>query len=401
MDKEAKKHAVILGSGMVGSTMAMDLARGGEKSFAVTVVDARAAALDRVTTRYGVATRQANLADAAAVTAAIADADVVLGALPSTLGLATLRTVIAAAKPYVDISFMAEDATELHSLAVASGARCVVDCGVAPGVSNMMAGYAAARLDPCTELEILVGGLPVVRCWPFDYKAGFAPYDVIEEYVRPARMVEGGRVVVKEALSEPELVDCPGVGTLEAFNTDGLRSLIKTLAVPHMREKTLRYPGHIQLMRVFRETGLFGKEPIDVGGARVRPLDLTSALLFPKWTYADGEADLTVMTVRARGHENGVPTEYAWTLHDTYDAASATRSMSRTTAFPATLVARLLADGRFPLGPGVYPPETPAATPGFLAGVLAGLEARGLRITAQVGAPGTSAGAPGGPGNGR
>jgi saccharopine dehydrogenase-like NADP-dependent oxidoreductase len=126
----------------------------------------------------------------------------------------------------------------------------VVDCGVAPGLSNMMCGAAAARLDPLESVEIYVGGLPAERHWPFDYKAGFAPWDVLEEYTRPARIVEHGQIVLKEPLSEPELLEFPGVGTLEAFNTDGLRSLAYTLKAPFMKEKTLRWPGHAELMRV-------------------------------------------------------------------------------------------------------------------------------------------------------
>src|SRR5262249_11471019 len=245
--------------------------------------------------------------------------DIVLGALPSVLGFQTLRAVLAARRPYVDISFMSENALELDALACEAGVCAVVDCGVAPGVSNMMAGYAASQLDECERVEIYVGGLPVERRWPFDYKAGFAPYDVIEEYVRPARLVEHGRVVVKEALSEPELMHVPGVGTLEAFNTDGLRSLIFTLRAPFMQEKTLRYPGPVQLMRAFRETGLFSKEPLNVGGQLIRPLDATAALLFPKWTFEEGEADLTVMRVIVAGRRGGQRRRYSWDLVDSFD----------------------------------------------------------------------------------
>src|SRR5262249_10095963 len=147
--------------------------------------------------------------------------------------------------------------------------------------------------------------------------APFAPSDVIEEYVRPARMVENGKIVIKEALSEPELIDFPGVGSLEAFNTDGLRSLIQTLAgVPDMKEKTLRYPGHIELMRVLRPTGFFDQKPITVDGVSVRPLDVTSALLFPKWTFEEGEGELTVLRVIVEGKKNGAPARYQWDLLD-------------------------------------------------------------------------------------
>ena len=367
-------RVVILGGGMIGATMAWDLRR--EAGFDVTLSDVSAEALARV---QGVRTLQADLSDPRAVQQLAQGFDLVVGALPSRFGLATLAAVIEAGRPYVDISFMAEDALQHDALARARGVTAVVDCGVAPGLSNMMVGHAAARLERAEQVEIYVGGLPAERRWPFEYKAGFAPHDVIEEYTRPSRIVEHGREVVREALSEPELLDFPGIGTLEAFNTDGLRSLVKTIDAPFMKEKTLRYPGHIALMRAFRETGLFSKEPISVGGVSVRPLDVTAALMFPKWTFGPGEADLTVMRVSVEGRRGGRRVRYAWDLLDRYDPATGFRSMSRTTAFPATIVARLLAAGAF-RQPGVHPPERLGREPGLLEGVVAGLAERGVSV---------------------
>ena len=370
-----RKKVVILGGGMIGSAIAMDLKRRDEAE--VTVADLRADVRERIAARYGVKTVAADLSRPAAITALVAGYDLVVGALPSVLGHQTLEAVIAAGKDYCDISFMPENALELDARAREQGVCAVVDCGVAPGVSNIMAGYAAARLAPFESLEIYVGGLPRVRRWPFDYKAGFAPFDVIEEYTRPARIVEHGRVVVREALSEPERMDFPGVGTLEAFNTDGLRSLVHTLDVPFMKEKTLRYPGHIELMRAFRELGLFSKEALQVGEATVRPLDVTAALLFPKWTFEEGEADLTVLRVVAEGLEDGRPTRYDWDLLDRFDPETGLRSMSRTTAFPAAIMAGLMLEGTF-RRPGVHAPESVGREPGLLDRMLAELQDRGV-----------------------
>ena len=261
-----------------------------------------------------------------------------------------LRAVIEAGKSYCDISFMPEDGTQLDELARSRGVTCVIDCGVAPGVSNILAGHAAVKMDPCERLDIFVGGLPVERHWPYEYKAGFAPHDVIEEYTRPARLMENGRVVVKEALSEAEFLDFPGIGTLEAFNTDGLRSLAYTMMIPSMKEKTLRYPGHIELMRVFRETGLFGHVPIEVGAGpervRVRPIDVISALMFPKWTYEPGEEDLTAMRIVVQGVKGGKRVRHTWDLLEFYSREMQATSMARTTAFPCTIMARLVAGGQ-------------------------------------------------------
>ena len=365
---------------MVGSAMAADLAA--DPRYEVTVADVRKQALARLAGQR-VRTLEVDCSDPAAVKRLAAGHDVVLGALASVLGFATLRAVIEAGKPCVDISFMEEDALALSPLAKERGVCAVVDCGVAPGMSNLLCGHAVARLSPCESLEIYVGGLPVERRWPYQYKAPFAPYDVLEEYTRPSRIVEDGKIVVREALSEREPMDFPGVGTLEAFNTDGLRSLATTLPVPWMKEKTLRYPGHVDLMRALRETGLFSKDPIDVGGQRVRPLDVTAALLFPKWTFAEGEEDLTVMRIVARGRLDGRETTLRWDLFDRYDPVTRTRSMSRTTGFPATIAARLLVEGRF-LEPGVHPPETLGSNPALVATMLAELERRGVRYVASV-----------------
>ena len=167
--------------------------------------------------------------------------------MPSRFGFATLDAILDLGKHYCDISFMPEDAWELDEKAVAAGVIAVVDCGVAPGMSNLQAGLAARHLDPCHSIDIMVGGIPRDPKPPWNYKAGFSPFDVVEEYLRPSRIIENGEMVIKDALSEPELLEFEGVGTLEAFNTDGLRSLAETIKVPMMRERTMRYPGHRDL----------------------------------------------------------------------------------------------------------------------------------------------------------
>lgn len=376
-------NAIVLGAGMVGSVMARDLAQDAE--FSVTIVDRSAEALARAKALDPdrIKTAVLDLSDLDAVKAAIAPCDIVLGAAASHLGYDLLRTVIEAGKNYADISFMPEDAMDHDELAKAKGVTAVVDCGVAPGMSNLLCGRAVAALDECDELEIYVGGLPVERRWPFEYKAGFAPADVIEEYTRPSRIVEGGEVVVREALSEPELMDLPGVGTVEAFNTDGLRSIADTLEIENMKEKTLRYPGHIEIMRVLRAMGLFSKEPIEVGGQMVVPLEVTQKLMFPMWTYEEGEADLTVMRVSGSGVLDGIETRITWDLLDYYDAATGATSMSRTTAFPCAIFARMIARGELNR-PGVAPPELLGHDEALVERVLGELMERGVRYETVI-----------------
>jgi lysine 6-dehydrogenase len=376
-------HVLVLGAGMVGSVIAADLAA--DADLTVTIADLREENLAKAAARTPgkIKAVRVDLADPAAVARLVGPFDMVCGALASRLGFQTLRAVIEAGKHYADISFFAQDALELDALAKTQGVTCVVDCGVAPGMSNMTAGYATTYFDRTDKIGIYVGGLPKERRWPFEYKAGFAPSDVIEEYVRPSRIVENRAIVVREALSEPELLDFPGVGTLEAFNTDGLRSLAYTLNVPHMVEKTMRYPGHIELMRVLRHLGLFAETAIEIKDTegkpvRVRPLDVISTLMFPQWTYAPGEEDLTIMRIIAEGEKAGRRERLTWDLSDAFDRATQATSMSRTTAFPCAIMARMILRGEF-RRPGVIPPEFVGQTPGMLAKVLAELQRRHVR----------------------
>lgn len=370
---------------MIGTTIAADLAASDD--IEVTVVDARAETLVRIAASCDVATVEADLSDPAEVTRVAGGFDVAIGALPSAFNAMPLRAMIEAGTSCVDISFMIDDPLELDAAAREAGVVAVVDCGISPGISNVLLGYGMSELDEAERMTIYVAGLPIERRWPFQYQAPFAPFDVIEEYTRDARIVVDGKVITRPALSEPELVDIPGIGTLEAFNTDGLRTLIRTLDIPHMIEKTMRYPGHIELMRVFRETGLFSDDPIEVGGTSVVPREVTSALLFPRWQYADGDADVTILQVVLDGVRDGSPVRYRWQMIDHYDAATNTRSMSRTTGYPAAIVAAAIARGEVPVGPGVHPPEHLGREAGFAESFVSALDARGVHVETYIETP--------------
>jgi lysine 6-dehydrogenase len=380
---------LVLGCGMVGSLMAADMAS--DRALSVTVADSRPTALARAqdrATKLGrkVCAMHVDLAKPGVIGKLVANFDLVLGSMASGIAFAALKEIILAGKKYADISFMSENALELDALAKQHGATCVVDCGVAPGMSHILAANAAMNLDVCKRIEIYVGGLPMVRTWPFEYKAGFAPADVIEEYTRPTRMIEHGKLVIKDALTEPELLNLPGVGTLEAVNTDGLRSLVFTHPhIPFMVEKTLRYPGHYELMRVLAHLGLMSTTPIDVGETnglgqhKIVPRDVLAKLMFPHWSYQPGERDLTVMRVIAKGTRAGKDATITWDLLDHEDAQTGS-SMSRTTAFPCTSAARMLLDGTIK-GPGVIVPEMLGQNGQVFERLLTDQSARGVKYT--------------------
>jgi len=345
---------IVLGCGLVGGLIAKDLAK--DKKFQVTVADIDEKKLDELTKGEDIRGIKMDLSSSEAIRKIVADQDVVIGAVPGFLGFNMLRSVIETGKNIVDISFMPEDVLSLDELAKKKGVTAVVDMGVAPGLSHMIVGYADSLLDETESATILVGGLPMIREWPYEYKIVFSPKDVIEEYLRPARLIEGGKIVEKSALSDLELVNLPKIGTLEAFNTDGLRSLLYTLNIPDMKEKTLRYPGLAEKMRMLRETGFFSDIPIEIGGVKVKPLDLTSKLLFSKWELKEDEEELTVMRIIVQGKKEEKRLCYTYDLLDYYDKKEKVTSMSRTTGFPCAIMARLVAQGEFQY-PGVCPPE--------------------------------------------
>ena len=346
------KKITVLGAGMVGRAMAVELS----KKHRVTSADIDAKALGMLPESTGIQKIDLDVTDHDALASAISGSDIVISAVPGFLGLQTMEQVIRQKKDLVDISFLPEDAGHLDPLARENGVTVVMDCGVAPGMPNYIVGYHNERMK-IEAMEYMVGGLPKTRRWPFEYKAPFSPCDVIEEYTRPARYVENGRTVVKPAMSDPEKIFFDGVGTLEAFNTDGLRSLIRTMNhIPDMKEKTLRYPGHINLIMALRDAGFFGNEPVTVEGTEVTPIDFTSKILFSAWKLGEEEPEFTVMRIKIRGMEQGAAREITYDLYDEFDPVEKLSSMARTTGFTATGTAEMILDGIF-TEKGVFPPE--------------------------------------------
>jgi len=345
------KRVVVLGAGLVGSAMAIDLS----KKFEVTSVDINPDSFRKLDPFKEIRQVVADFAQKQTLLEIIQDYDLIVGAVPGFMGYRTLETVIEAGKDIVDISFMPEDFMHLDDLARKNNVTAVVDCGVAPGMSNILLGYYNQTMD-ISSYECYVGGLPFVREWPYEYKAVFSPMDVIEEYIRPARYIQNAELITREALSDPEQMEFEGIGTLEAWNSDGLRSLIHTMKIPNMIEKTLRYPGCIEYLRVLRETGFFSDEEIDVNGKSIRPVDLTAKLLFPIWKLKEGEEDFTVMRIIIKGRKDGEDQTFVYDLFDRYDRGNNIISMARTTGYTCTAVASILLEGHI-TRKGVLPPE--------------------------------------------
>lgn len=347
-------NVIVLGAGMVGSAMAIDMA----KNHNVTLADFNKSRLDTLKSKHSdLVIQQLDVTDKAVLQSTIKKYDLVICAVPGFLGFRTLKAIIEAEMNVVDISFFPENSLELDALAKEKNITAIVDCGVAPGMDNIILGYYNEKMK-LTDFECLVGGLPKEKKWPFCYKAPFSPIDVIEEYTRPARYMEHGEEVVREPLTDCDYVEFDGIGTLESFNSDGLRSIIYTMPhIPNMKEKTLRYPGHVEYIRVLKESGFFNEQKIEVNGNPISPLEFTSKILFNEWKLGETEKELTVMRITLKGEStNGQKEEIVYNLHDEYCEDTNTSSMARTTGYTATAAANLFLEGLFP-EKGVFPPE--------------------------------------------
>lgn len=332
-----RKRIVVLGGGRQGRVVATELA----SDYDVTVADVRPLTLN------GVTCREVDLADPAAIERTVAESDLAVGALPAELGYAAARASIAARRPYVDVAFYPEDAATLHEDAKAAGVAIMPDCGLAPGISNLLVGRALAVRKP-RELHIQVGGVAAEPSRPFGYVVTWSLDDLVDEYRRPARIRRGGKVVALPAMSEIEPINIPGVGVLEAFLTDGLRTLLEC-DVPEMTEKTMRWPGHI---------------------AAIRPLLEEGTLRRRLETECREGADLVAFRVQVDG-------EVVTMVDRPRDGLSA---MARTTALTCAAFARLAAEGGVSER-GVVPPERIGRDPKAYRFVLDAIAKHGILLT--------------------
>jgi lysine 6-dehydrogenase len=370
-------RVIVLGAGRVGEAIARDLAANGR--FDLKVADVSQTALDRLAAVDGLTTERADLAAPGEIRRLVGGYDLAVGAVPGPMGFATLGRIIEAGVNVVDISFFEEEPWPLNKLAMDRGVTAVMDCGVAPGSSSLIFGRAEASWERVDAFRCYVGGLPVARHWPYEYKAVFSPIDVIAEYTRPARLVKGGKVITKPALTEIEHLDFDEIGTLEAFNTDGLRTLLKTSKVPEMTEKTLRYPGHAERMKMLADIGYFSEKPIEVGGAMVRPIDVAEKLLIPAWQLGEGEMDLTVLRAEVEGVLEGREVRRRYDMLDHYDREARITSMARTTGYTCTAMVNVIAKGLYS-EPGLSPPELVGRNEACYDFIFDYLAARGVRF---------------------
>ena len=368
------KTVIILGAGRVGAVIARDL--NDNPNIQVTVADRRSELLDHIASQMQCETICDDFSKPDTVKKVVDDFDLAIGALPGPMGLNFIKGAIAAKKPCVDISFTKQDPEILDDDAKASGIPVLYDFGIAPGMSNLLAAASINEIESAKQLRILVGGLPTIRRPPWEYAAPFSPIDVMEEYTRPARIRINNQNVERKPLSGVEEIKFPEVGTLEAFYTDGLRSLLRNCKCPAMEEKTLRYPGHAAHITLLRDSGFLGRDPVDINGIKIAPIDFTLRMLEPVWHLDHMAEEFTIMRITVVGGEPPVYNRIEWNLLDRTDRTKNETSMARTTGFPAAIAATKILDGTLNIAPGVHPPESLATDSKFIDSLLSGLEAR-------------------------
>lgn len=363
----------ILGSGRVGATIAKDLAT----QFNVIAIDRNDGVLANLINKKNITPVCADISNPKTLAGVIASADLVVNAVPGFMGYAILKSVIENRKNVVDISFFPENALSLHPLALKNEVTAIVDMGVAPGMNNFLLGYHDQHMHVHT-FACYVGGLPKHPKPPFYYKAPFSPIDVLEEYTRPARLMQDGKKLTMPALSAVETIVIENIGSLEAFNTDGLRTLLTNLEhIPNMIEKTLRYPGHIAVIESLKSLGFLDTTPLNEQFNSLSALALTGQILTEQWRLDPDEPEFTVMRVIITGEQNGMPVTHQYDLYDEYDPINDDTSMARTTGFACTAAVNLLLENKFKEY-GVIAPETLGANEGSFEYFMNYLEQRNI-----------------------
>jgi len=354
---------LVLGCGMMGTAMALDLA-GDEGVSHVVCADYDRAQVEGLVARVKsekVSGLRADVKDVEATRRLMRDVDVVLCALPEGLNAFAARAAVRAGVSMVDLAY-GDRLLEMDGPARRARIAIVPDCGVAPGITNILAARGASLMDEVEDIRIVCGGLPQRPVPPLGYRITWSTRGLINMYCGKARVMRDGRVVEVDAMSGLERVKFPFVGELEAFTTDGLSTLLVTLKrrVRNMVEKTARYPGHAEKILAMRDAGLLSAEPVEIDGRKVVPREVAISVLDKALRLGD-ERDVTVLRADVLGRRDGRRARQSFVMVDFFDERRGMTSMARTTGYTAAIVARMVAKGEIK-GKGLVPPETALAT---------------------------------------
>jgi lysine 6-dehydrogenase len=357
-------NLLVLGAGLQGCACTYDLLQNPANS-QVTLADVRPVKLPKFLAgdwKGRLRTIQLDVTDMPAVSAAFKGQAAVMSAIPYYYNGPMAKAAVEAGCHFSDLGGNTDIVLEqkkLHADALAKGLSVIPDCGLAPGMVNILAAEGIRRLDRADKVKIFVGGLPQAPEPPLNYQIVYSLEGALDYYTTPSWVLRGGKPVQVDALSEVEPVEFPSpVGTLEAFHTGGGISTLPFAydgKIETMEYKTLRYPGHVAIMRPIRELGLLANQPIEVKGTKVAPRDLFIAAVHPKLFKPEGR-DLVALQVQVTGQKNGKPERVTFRLIDYYDPQHGISAMMRTTGYSLSITGQMQVDGRVK-AKGVHTPD--------------------------------------------
>jgi lysine 6-dehydrogenase len=355
---------LVIGAGLQGSAAAFDLLRR-PATKSVTIVDRDVAQAPSFLDPWrgrNLEFVRLDLNDGPAVQAQVAHVDCVCCAAPYFFNATLTKLAIEAGKHFCDLGGNTDIVFQqkaMHDHAVRKGVSVVPDCGVAPGMVNILAGEGIRRLDQADAVRIYVGGLPQQPEPPLNYMVVYSLEGCLDYYTGRSWVLRNGKRTQVDALSEIESVEFPAPwGTLEAFHTAGGISMMPFTwegKVRTMEYKTLRYPGHVAIMKPIRDLGLISNEPIEVDGVKVRPRSVFIAATAPVLVKPHA-LDLVALQVEVTGTRGGKAAGTRWQMVDLYDEEHDVTAMMRTTGYSLAITGIMQLDGRIPK-PGVFTPD--------------------------------------------
>ena len=364
-------NIAVIGTGMVGRLIAVELS----KKYQVCAIDNDANNLSKLT-KYNnrIVTKKIDIRNEPFLDS-LEDAEIVINCVPGFMGFETSKKILEK-KTCVDISFMPEDCNELNTTSEKAKTALYPDAGVAPGLSNIIVGNLITK-QKVDEIKIMVGGLPIEKNPPWNYKAPFSPIDVIEEYTRPARIKKNGTIETVEPLTGLINFEFENVGKLEAFLTDGLRTLLTTELtkdISTLLEYTIRYPGHSKRISNLIEDGKLNDTVKTINGKLTSQREITCKELFKEWKLTENDKEFTLLVITAKTKEGE---EISCIVYDEWrDGWS---SMSRTTGLTACAITNLIIDKKL-TKIGVVTPEDLGTNQAFFDYIINYLKERKITI---------------------
>lgn len=373
-------RALVLGAGHIGTAIIYDLLNFTPKMDKIFVVDIDDRKLKIVNQQFknrDVKTILANVTKLNSLSHIVREVDVVCSALPGRISFKVVKFILSHGISLVDTSYMSEDPFELSRLVEDKGITYVPDSGFCPGISNLLVGHAYSNLDETINVQIIVGGLPQNPRPPLYYTITWSIEDLLDEYIRPARIIMNGELKQIDPLSRIMNITLENIGNFEAIYTDGLRTLLKTIKAKNMYELTIRYPGHLSKIKILKDLGFLSNKELKIKNQTIRIREITVKLLKDLMESSDPK-DLIILRIIVDGLSKGQLKRYQFDMIDVYDESTGLTAMSRATGFTCAIIARLVAKGK--ISAGVVPLEKIGQNKDLYGTIVRELDKRGIII---------------------